>query len=440
MDNRTVDNDSAVSQPDDFMNSTALRAALIVAYSVVFVLGVAGNTLVIFVVVRNSMMQTITNIFIANLAVSDITMCLLAVPFTPISGLLQEWPFGDALCHLVPMTLGVSVYVSTLTSIAIAVDRYCVIVHPFLRRMRVRTCLLLIVVIWLIAVTVSLPMALYQDLVWNEDGQFYSCEENWPGPASRKLFTVISLVLQYIVPCVIITYCYARVSAALRRRARGTIGTRSSSCRQTSENDHSDTRNQMKLRRKRRTNRMLIAMVAIFAVCWLPLNVILLTLEYDESLAYSPYFLFVFFAAHVVAMSSTVYNPFLYAWMNDNFRKEFRRVFPCLEAPSSFRCGNQGGSMPYNTTMPPVTNVNIKYPSPSRYSSATCRTEPQGGSCDRGRSGRGPRTVINVDEQTVRFAGSDHHDNNEDENYNIDVDTPMNVADDDNGPIEQPDN
>ena len=29
-------------------------------------------------------------------------MCLLAVPFTPISGLLHAWPFGAALCHLVP--------------------------------------------------------------------------------------------------------------------------------------------------------------------------------------------------------------------------------------------------------------------------------------------------------------------------------------------------
>ena len=79
-------------------------------------------------------------------------------------------------------------------------------------------------------------------------------------------------------------------------------------------------------------------MVAIFAVCWLPLNVILLSLEYDESLAASPYFLLVFFAGHVVAMSSTVYNPFLYAWMNDNFRKEFRRVLPCLAAPPNWRC------------------------------------------------------------------------------------------------------
>ena len=72
------------------MNSVLLRTALIVAYSVIFVLGIAGNALVVFVVARNSSMQTITNVFIANLAVSDIMMCLLAVPFTPISGLTRS--------------------------------------------------------------------------------------------------------------------------------------------------------------------------------------------------------------------------------------------------------------------------------------------------------------------------------------------------------------
>jgi len=199
------------------------------------------------------------------------------------------------------MTLGVSVYVSTLTSTAIAVDRYCVIVHPFLRRMRITACLVLIFVIWLIAVSISMPLALYQHLVWDEDGEFYSCEENWPEPTSRQLFTIISLVLQYIVPCVVIIYCYAHVSVALRRRARQAIGTTSTLATATTiltsfrrstialENGgggggagigcphgHVELRNRMKLRRKRRTNRMLIAMVAIFAVCWLPLNVILL--------------------------------------------------------------------------------------------------------------------------------------------------------------------
>lgn len=59
---------------------------------------------------------------------------------------------------------------------------------------------------------------------------------------------------------------------------------------------------------------MLIAMVSIFVCCWLPLNVIILTSEYLDYLYESPYFLLTFFCAHVVAMSSTVYNPFLYRW------------------------------------------------------------------------------------------------------------------------------
>jgi len=151
------------------------------------------------------------------------------------------------------------------------------------------------------------------------DVEFYSCEENWPDPTSRRLFTVISLLFQYIVPCVVIIYCYAHVSVALRRRARNVIGSGACSAARP-ENGHADLRNRMKLRRKRRTNRMLIAMVAIFAVCWLPLNVILLSLEHDESIGASPYFLLVFFAAHVVAMSSTVYNPFLSAFGRISYR------------------------------------------------------------------------------------------------------------------------
>jgi len=101
------------------MKQTWLRVVLISLYVVIFVLGVAGNSLVVYIVLggrRDSpwvvyivaarrAMQSITNIFIANLAVSDVIMCLLAVPFTPISGLLQSWPFGEALCHLVPMTM-----------------------------------------------------------------------------------------------------------------------------------------------------------------------------------------------------------------------------------------------------------------------------------------------------------------------------------------------
>jgi len=59
----------------------------------------------------------------------------------------------------------------------------------------------------------------------------YECREHWPKPTARQFFTVVSLVLQYIVPCSIITFCYASVSKVLNRRAKTKIGSSSGSAR-----------------------------------------------------------------------------------------------------------------------------------------------------------------------------------------------------------------
>ncbi len=62
------------------------------------------------------------------------------------------------------LELLITVYVSTLTSLAIAVDRYFVIVHPFRSRMRLGVCILLIIVIWIVGISISLPLAIYMRL------------------------------------------------------------------------------------------------------------------------------------------------------------------------------------------------------------------------------------------------------------------------------------
>ncbi|XP_060601611.1 neuropeptide Y receptor type 2-like [Ruditapes philippinarum] len=313
-----LNGNNSYSPPDILKQSIPLTAIFIILYVILFFIGVSGNSLVVYVVLRNKAMQSITNIFITNLAVSDIMMCLLAVPFTPLSYFMNSWTFGEVLCHIVPMTLCICVYVSTLTSTAIAVDRYFVIVYPFKPRMKTCVCLLMIVAIWIISVSISLPLGIYQQIV--KSGNTKSCTEKWPKEQARQFFTVTSLVLQYIVPCSIITYCYSKVSLALRKRSKSRIGSGSVN----------RERDEMEIRRKRRTNKMLIAMVTIFVICWLPLNMVLLVGEYHQPFAHTSYYPFIFFTAHVIAMSSTIYNPFLYAWMNDNFKKEFKLVLPCL--------------------------------------------------------------------------------------------------------------
>ncbi|ESO05834.1 hypothetical protein HELRODRAFT_64159, partial [Helobdella robusta] len=308
------------SNEDDvipFTSSGVVKIIFIFVYSAIFTVGSTGNFLVIFVVLRRRSMHTITNIFIANLALSDILMCLLAVPFTPISIFTDDWKFGRVLCHLVPMTSGVSVHVSTLTSTAIAIDRFFVIVHPFKPKLTVKLCLMLTAAIWMSSVSISMPLGTNQKIFTDTLDNTSYCQEHWSQSTSRQFFTVTSLVLQYIVPCTVITYCYVKVSLCLKARCRLKIGA-----------GRTKNREEMELKRNRRTNKMLIAMVSIFVCCWLPLNVLFVLLDLEIIILSTTNYSLVFLIVHVIAMSSTVYNPFLYGWMNENFQKEFATVLP----------------------------------------------------------------------------------------------------------------
>ncbi|KMQ95450.1 prolactin-releasing peptide receptor [Lasius niger] len=304
---------------EDVMSNVMVQTVFCAFYIIIFVLGIFGNVLVVFVVGRNRQMHTVTNLFIANLALSDVLLCVLAVPFTPLYTFLSRWVFGKTLCHLVPYAQGVSVYISTLTLTSIAVDRFLVIIYPFHPRMKIEICLAIIVSIWVIALVVTLPYGLYMQL---EEPYTY-CEEHWPSEPFRKVFSSLTSIVQFVVPFFVIAFCYICVSIKLNDRARAKPGSK------TSKREEADRE------RKRRTNRMLIAMVAIFGVSWLPLNIVNVVDDFYSQANDWSYYKLCFFTAHFVAMSSTCYNPFLYAWLNDNFRKEFKQVLPCFSRNSN---------------------------------------------------------------------------------------------------------
>lgn len=71
-------------------------------YTSIFVLAILGNSLVLYTVASNRTMRTVTNLFIANLAVGDLLIMALCVPFSVASIIvLQYWPFGEELCVFV---------------------------------------------------------------------------------------------------------------------------------------------------------------------------------------------------------------------------------------------------------------------------------------------------------------------------------------------------
>lgn len=59
-----------------------ISAVFCVAYSIVFILGILGNSLVVSVVIRSPRMRTVTNYFIVNLALADILVVIFCLPAT----------------------------------------------------------------------------------------------------------------------------------------------------------------------------------------------------------------------------------------------------------------------------------------------------------------------------------------------------------------------
>lgn len=317
---------------EDPIHQPAVQSVFCVIYTVIFVLGMFGNLLTIYVVCRNRDMQTVTNFFIANLALSDILLCTLSVPFTPLYTFIGQWVFGMVMCHIVAFAQGTSVYVSTLTLTSIAIDRFFVIIYPFRQRMKIRTCFSIIFATWLVSIISVLPYGVFvrHRLNGNVSNEEYVCEETWPSPTFRKAYGGVTITLQFLLPFLIIAICYVKISIRLNDQTHARPGV------------SNPRREAMDRSRKQRTNRMLIAMVFIFGLCWLPFNCVNILNDFSEQTEDWTYYNLSFFIVHVIAMSSTCYNPFLYSWLNENFRKEFKLVLPGFHRPAERACnGNE---------------------------------------------------------------------------------------------------
>lgn len=119
--------------------NTYFQSLVYCMYIAIVIVALLGNGIVCYVVRVTPRMRTVTNIFIANLAVGDILMTLFCVPFSFVSILLLGyWPFGTIMCHVVNYSQAVSVLVSAYTLVAISVDRYMAIMWPLRPRITKR--------------------------------------------------------------------------------------------------------------------------------------------------------------------------------------------------------------------------------------------------------------------------------------------------------------
>ncbi|XP_057662901.1 cholecystokinin receptor [Diorhabda carinulata] len=323
-------------------------------------------------------MRTITNLFLLNLAISDLLLGVLCMPFTLIGALLRDFVFGAVMCKLLPFLQACSVSVGVWTLVAISVERYYAICHP-LRSLRWQTlnhAYKLILFIWIGSIICMAPIAALSQLQPTRQGN-QKCRENWSSLKCEKAYNLFLDAILLVIPLLVMAVTYSLITITLCKgmkteksirsngvnavnvyvNLRGRSSTRSScknsfcpySSRQQLQQNWSQDSNspiigsrklttglrksnaERSLLNKRRVVKMLFAVVLEFFICWTPLYVINTIALFDSTVVYKSigYTGISFF--QLLAYTSSCCNPITYCFMNFGFRKSFLNLFKCMK-------------------------------------------------------------------------------------------------------------
>ncbi|MGH0172976.1 UNVERIFIED_CONTAM: hypothetical protein FKN15_064207 [Acipenser sinensis] len=180
-------------------------------FALIMLVGLVGNSLVIYVITKHKQMRTATNFYIGNLATTDILFLVCCVPFTATLYPLPSWIFGEFMCKFVNYLQQVTVQATCITLTAMSVDRCYATLYPLqsLRRRTPRVAMAVSVGIWIGSCILSLPMALYHRI---EVGLWYGlrtyCIEKFPTEAQQKVYILYSFLAVYLLPLITICVCY----------------------------------------------------------------------------------------------------------------------------------------------------------------------------------------------------------------------------------------
>ncbi|XP_045211189.2 neuropeptide FF receptor 2-like [Mercenaria mercenaria] len=298
-------------------------------YLLAFLMDIVGNSIVILIVFINKRMRTTTNVLLLNLAVSDIMVGCCCMWVHAGNSITKEWPFGPNVCKVNTFMQVLAVTSSVLTLTAISVERFIAIMFPLNRRLTPVFTAIVIVTNWIISAGMASPHLVVRrqfEYFWADRHEIW-CEEVWPKviideechtemPGRTIYYTVVCVVL-YFIPIFIMmcTYTLILVKLMLRKRP-GTVITATK---------------QALDRSRKKVIRMLVAILAVFIICWTPQQGFILwdiygvkDKEIDDNVLRTKY------AAVYIAYFNSALNPILYGGFNENFRKGFKDAFKCI--------------------------------------------------------------------------------------------------------------
>ena len=107
-----------------------LSIILVTLYGLICTVGLLGNGLVIFVIIRYTKMKTVTNMYILNLSIAD-GLFVLGLPLVMTTAFIKHWVFGGAMCKLYYILTCINMFTGPFTLAVMSGDRFLAVCYPF---------------------------------------------------------------------------------------------------------------------------------------------------------------------------------------------------------------------------------------------------------------------------------------------------------------------
>uniref|UniRef100_A0A8V1A372 Dopamine receptor D2 n=1 Tax=Gallus gallus TaxID=9031 RepID=A0A8V1A372_CHICK len=206
-------NESSADQKPQYNYYAVLLTLLI--FVIVF-----GNVLVCMAVSREKALQTTTNYLIVSLAVADLLVATLVMPWVVYLEVVGEWRFSRIHCDIF-VTLDVMMCTASILNLcAISIDRYTAVAMPMLYNTRYsskRRVTVMIAVVWVLSFAISSPI-----LFGLNKADEKECI------IANPAFVVYSSVVSFYVPFIVTLLVYVQIYIVLRKRRKRVTTKRSS--------------------------------------------------------------------------------------------------------------------------------------------------------------------------------------------------------------------
>ncbi|XP_075679651.1 neuropeptide CCHamide-1 receptor-like isoform X2 [Dermatophagoides pteronyssinus] len=291
----------------------------------IFVIGTIGNGTVIYIFYQHKSMRTVANVYILSLAIGDLAMILITVPFVSTIYTFESWPYGLAVCKISEFARDLSIGVTVFTLTSLSVQRYTATHHPirYLSHKGRTTLTQANTFIWFLATILAIPGAYYSFIMKVAVNDNHTINVCYPFPSQLgdwypKTIVMIKFLSYYAIPLIIITIFYSLMARSLIRTTENPV------C-------NNDSHNKL-LKNRRKISRIVLGLVVIFAICFFPNQVFMLWYHFNANSNenYNTFWHIWRIIGFVLSFLNSCLNPIVLCCISGVFRSHFKRyIFAC---------------------------------------------------------------------------------------------------------------